>query len=140
MILIILSGVRLSPLGTAGNTGLLYQPQCHFVHHKSHMTRHGLEPGPPQWEAATNRLSCLQPVAQLSHDRDCFPRATFRQDRQDNEYGSGTSIWPLSTECAVDLVESVLLPRKPRNQVKKHGLRLNNVQYDSKGKVVPMLD
>jgi hypothetical protein len=26
--------------------------QRHFVHHKSHMTRHGLKPGPPQWEAS----------------------------------------------------------------------------------------
>jgi hypothetical protein len=26
-------------------------PQCHFVHHKSHMTRPGLESGPPRWEA-----------------------------------------------------------------------------------------
>jgi hypothetical protein len=25
-------------------------PQCHFVHHKSHMTSDGLEPG-PVWEA-----------------------------------------------------------------------------------------
>jgi hypothetical protein len=25
--------------------------QCHFVHHKSHMTLPGLEPGPPRWEA-----------------------------------------------------------------------------------------
>jgi hypothetical protein len=25
-------------------------PQRHFVHHKSHMTRSGLEPGPPLWE------------------------------------------------------------------------------------------
>jgi hypothetical protein len=24
----------------------------HFVHHKSHMTRPGLEPGPPRWEAS----------------------------------------------------------------------------------------
>jgi hypothetical protein len=27
-------------------------PQLHFVHHKSHLTRHGLEPGPPRWEAS----------------------------------------------------------------------------------------
>jgi hypothetical protein len=25
-------------------------PQYHFVHHKSHMSRPGLEPGPPMWE------------------------------------------------------------------------------------------
>jgi hypothetical protein len=27
-------------------------PQRHFVHYKSHMTRSGLEPGPPEWEAS----------------------------------------------------------------------------------------
>jgi hypothetical protein len=26
-------------------------PQRHFVQHKSHMTRPGIEPGPPRWEA-----------------------------------------------------------------------------------------
>jgi hypothetical protein len=29
----------------------------HFVHHKSHMTRTGLEPVPPGGKPATNRLS-----------------------------------------------------------------------------------
>jgi hypothetical protein len=27
-------------------------PQRHFVHHKSHMTRPGIDPGLPQWEAS----------------------------------------------------------------------------------------
>jgi hypothetical protein len=37
----------------AGETEVLRenQPQRHFVHHKSHMMRPGLEPRPPRWEA-----------------------------------------------------------------------------------------
>jgi hypothetical protein len=27
-------------------------PHRHFVHNKSHMTRPGLEPGPPRWGAS----------------------------------------------------------------------------------------
>jgi hypothetical protein len=72
--LLLLSGVRLSPLGTAANTGLLYQPQMidhgdfealtetevlgenllqrHFAHHKSHMIRPVLEPEPPRWKTS----------------------------------------------------------------------------------------
>jgi hypothetical protein len=77
---IILSGVRLSPLGNAATTGLLYQsqmiydgdcgaigrmrmgrgngstriklPQRYSVHHKSHNTRPRLKPGPPLSEAS----------------------------------------------------------------------------------------
>jgi hypothetical protein len=27
-------------------------PPRHFVHHKSHLTRPGMEPGPPRWESS----------------------------------------------------------------------------------------
>jgi hypothetical protein len=44
-------------------------PQCHFVHHKSHMTRPGLEPGPPLWKPATNRLSYGGSLLQFSNSK-----------------------------------------------------------------------
>jgi hypothetical protein len=68
------TGVGLSPLGTAATSGLLYKPQmigegdCGAIGgmkigretevlgenlpQRHYMTRPGLEPGPPRWEAS----------------------------------------------------------------------------------------
>jgi hypothetical protein len=54
-----MSSVEQSVEWLAGETEVLAEnlPQCRFVHHKSHMTWPGLEPGHHGGKPSTNRLS-----------------------------------------------------------------------------------
>jgi hypothetical protein len=47
-----------------------YLPQCHCVHHKSHMNRPGLEPKLPQWETSNKlpELCCSKNALIISED------------------------------------------------------------------------
>jgi hypothetical protein len=52
MIMMMMSVEQLEELELAGKTEVLGEtlPQCHFVHHKSHIRLPGIEPGLPEWE------------------------------------------------------------------------------------------
>jgi hypothetical protein len=78
-------GVQLGPLGTAvtdwhivacpgclwwwrlaGETEVLVEnpPQRHFVHHKFHLIRPGIEPGLPRWETSCVEIRCQGTAAE----------------------------------------------------------------------------
>jgi hypothetical protein len=52
--------------------------QSHFVHHKSHLTRPGIEPGPPRWEASDYPLELWSGPSnmQLSCELEFIKRQT----------------------------------------------------------------
>jgi hypothetical protein len=61
----------------------------HFIHHKSHMTWHGLEPGPPRWEASEwpppHKLS-MEPRCQWVHYRSNYCKYRCSEDHKNDIY------------------------------------------------------
>jgi hypothetical protein len=57
--------------------------QRHFVHHKSHMTRPGFEPGPPRWEASDYPLELWRGLrGNVTHKiKNCVDSSNVIQSR-----------------------------------------------------------
>jgi hypothetical protein len=73
----------------ARETEVLGENLPHFVHHKSHMTIPGFEPGPPRWEASDKPLELWRGKISLETEATVVGLRGVRTQRQDSWGAAG---------------------------------------------------
>jgi hypothetical protein len=86
----------------AGETEVLGEnlPQHHFIHHKTHMTRPGFEPGPPRFEELVSIYKTIRHHSLYHYNQNKISACECESESTGLRYGLQAESWEHSKEIS----------------------------------------